>query len=112
MQGYVLRLVTLDLILRILAARVMDVSLVAYVPGVHAHDTAAYPPGFGIPAHVIPDFEILVRTHFQKSPTTAFDTRSRNAMRHPIGEFAWLVKETRLANRGSRYKSAASIIRR
>src|SRR4029077_14847119 len=55
-QGYVLRLVALDLVLRFFAARVMDVALVVHVAGVYAHDSAADPPGLGVPAHVIPDF--------------------------------------------------------
>jgi hypothetical protein len=48
-QGDVLRLVALDLILRIFATRVMEVALVVHVLGVYAHDPAADPSGLRIP---------------------------------------------------------------
>jgi hypothetical protein len=57
MQGDMIGLVAFDLILRILRARVMDVTLVVHVFPVHALDGAAHPAGLGIPAHVIADLK-------------------------------------------------------
>ena len=59
MQSDVIGLVALDLILRIVRARVMDIAFIVHVLCVHPHDTAAHPAGFGIPAHVIADLECL-----------------------------------------------------
>lgn len=67
MQRHVIGLVALDLVLRIVGARVMRISLVGHVFLMHPHDPAADPAGFGIPADVIADFEELCH----------FDTGSR-----------------------------------
>ena len=77
-----IRLFALDLVLRVVAARVMNVALVVHVPGVHAHDSAADPPGFGILAYVIPDFEILAMTHFRSLPLP-LQTRKGNLACQP-----------------------------
>ena len=53
MEGDVIGLVALDLLLRIVRARVVRMALVVDVLGVHAQDTAAHPAGLGIPADVI-----------------------------------------------------------
>jgi hypothetical protein len=59
MQGDVVRLVALDLILRVILARVMSVAFVVYILSVHLHDRSADPTGFRIPAHVIANFKGL-----------------------------------------------------
>jgi hypothetical protein len=56
-QGNVLGLVALDFILGIVLTRVMDISFVVYVFGVHAYDSATDPTGFGFPTDVITDLE-------------------------------------------------------
>src|SRR5262249_31227717 len=58
-QSDVIGLVALDLVLRIVRARMMDVALVAHVGRVDPYDTAADPASFGIPAYVIADLESL-----------------------------------------------------
>jgi hypothetical protein len=52
-------LIALDLVLRIVLARMMDVAFVVDVPGAHPNDVAADPAGLGIPGYVIADFESL-----------------------------------------------------
>jgi hypothetical protein len=70
--------VALDLVLRIVRARVMDIAFVVHVPCVHAHDAAADPPSFGIPAHVIAGFEYFCHPltrlviSLQKAPRPMF----------------------------------------
>src|SRR5579871_3755999 len=56
-QGDMVGLVALDLILRLVPARVMHVAFVVHVLAMHANDTAAHPAGFRIPADVIADLE-------------------------------------------------------
>jgi hypothetical protein len=55
--------IALDLILRVIRARVMCVALVVNVFGVHPYDFPADPTDLGIPAYVIADFKIF---HHQK----------------------------------------------
>jgi hypothetical protein len=57
MHRYVFGLVALDFILRIILARVMSVSLVVDVFGMHFDDLAADMAGLRVPGHVIADFE-------------------------------------------------------
>jgi hypothetical protein len=57
MNRYVIGLVTLDLVLRVILARVVDITLVVHVRRMYPHDAAAYPAGFRVPAHVIVDCE-------------------------------------------------------
>jgi hypothetical protein len=52
-------LVALDLVLRIVAARVGNVALLVHVAGMHAHHPAANTTGFRIPADMISDLEAL-----------------------------------------------------
>src|SRR5690348_4089270 len=52
-------LVALDLVLRIVAARVVYVALVVHVAGMHAHHPAANATGLRIPADMIADLEAL-----------------------------------------------------
>ena len=55
----VIGLVAFNLVLRIVLARMMDVTFVVHVTRMHLHDTAADPAGLGIPGDVIADFECL-----------------------------------------------------
>lgn len=50
-------LVALDLVLRIVLARMMDIAFVVRVPRVYPYDAAADPTSFGIPGYVVADFE-------------------------------------------------------
>jgi hypothetical protein len=58
-QSDMIRFVAFDLVLWIVRARVVDMAFVVNIPGVHAHDAATDPAGFGIPADVITDLEYL-----------------------------------------------------
>ena len=53
-----IRLITLDFVLRVAGAGVMGISLIVNVPGMDLDDMAADMPGFGIPGNVIADFEL------------------------------------------------------
>ncbi len=66
-QGDMIGFVAFNLVLWIVCARVMDIAFVVHIPRVHAHDTAADPAGFGIPTHVIANFEYL---RHDESPKT------------------------------------------
>lgn len=57
MRGYVIGLVAFDFVLRVCAARAVDMSLVIKIPDVDLNDAAADTTGFGIPLHVIADLE-------------------------------------------------------
>jgi hypothetical protein len=57
MHRDVVGLAALDFILRIILARVMSVSLVVNVFGMHFDDLAADMAGLRVPGHVIADFE-------------------------------------------------------
>ncbi len=87
-QRYVIGLVALDLVLRVILARMMDVTLVVQVFGVHSYDATADPAGFGIPTHVIADFEYLShneplgRVHFNHSTAEDASPTSLNSA-HP-----------------------------
>jgi hypothetical protein len=52
-----IRLVALDLVLRILLARMVDVSFVIHILPVNFHNPAGDVPGLGVPGHVIAYFE-------------------------------------------------------
>ena len=52
-----IRLVALDLILRIVRAGMVNVAFVVHVFSMHPHDTTVDPACFGIPAHVIAELE-------------------------------------------------------
>jgi hypothetical protein len=56
-HGDMVGLAAFDFILWILLARVVRVSLVVHVSGVHLDDRAADMPGFGVPGHSISHFE-------------------------------------------------------
>jgi len=49
--------ITLDFVLRLILARVMGVAFVIHIFGVHSHNPAGDPAGFGIPTYVISNFE-------------------------------------------------------
>jgi hypothetical protein len=53
----VVSLIALDLVLGIIAARVMDITFVVHIFYVHFHDSAADAASFGIPADMIANFE-------------------------------------------------------
>lgn len=57
MKRYVIRLVAFDLILWIVLTRVVDVSLIVSVARMYSDDTATDVTGFGIPGHMVSDFE-------------------------------------------------------
>ena len=57
MQGDMVGLVALDLILRRILARVVDISFVVHVFRVHFDDAAGDPPGFRAPAYVVMQLE-------------------------------------------------------
>jgi hypothetical protein len=59
MQSDVSGFIAFDFVLRFLFARVMDITFVVHVCGVHPHDFAPDPAGFRIPTHMIADFESL-----------------------------------------------------
>src|SRR5688572_30376366 len=56
------RFVALDLVLRLILARVAWVPLVLGIAGVDLNDPAAHMPGLGIPTDVIADFELRAHT--------------------------------------------------
>ena len=58
-QGDVVCFIALDLVLRLILARVMNIAFIVYVFGVDLYDRAADPPGFRVPAYVIANFECL-----------------------------------------------------
>ena len=58
-HGDMIGLIALDLVLRIVLARVMDVAFVVHVGRMHLYDMAADPASFGVPGYVIADFECL-----------------------------------------------------
>src|SRR5665213_1061735 len=97
-------LVTLDLVLRILRARVMGVTLIVGVFLVHLSDFAAHVARFGIPAHVIAYFEL--RTHMSNSSYTTIVTvtpqlqprvfRGAQSNRHAVAEEFMILVVTAL----------------
>ncbi len=58
-HGDMIGLIALDLVLRIILARVMDVAFVVQVRRMHPHDMATDPASFGVPGYMITDFECL-----------------------------------------------------
>ena len=56
-QRYVIGFVTLDLVLRVILARMMDVTFVVHVLRMDSHDAATDPASFGIPTHMIANCE-------------------------------------------------------
>ena len=60
-QGDMVGLVALDLILRRILARVVDISFVVHVFRVYFDDAAGDPPGFRVPAHVVMQLESFGR---------------------------------------------------
>ncbi len=58
-HGDMIGLIALDLVLRIVLFRMMDIAFVVDVPGVHPNDVAADAACFGIPSYVVADFECL-----------------------------------------------------
>ena len=52
-----IRFVALDLILRVILIRMVDVSFKIYILRVHFHNPAADVPRLGVPGHVIANFE-------------------------------------------------------
>ena len=52
-------LVALDLVVWLILAGAVHMSLLVTIPRVHLHDPAADASGFGVPGHVIADFESL-----------------------------------------------------
>jgi hypothetical protein len=59
MHGDVIGLVAFDLVLRIILARMMDVTLVAHVARMYSHDPTADSASLRVPTYVITDFESL-----------------------------------------------------
>ena len=55
----VISLVAPNLVLRVVLARMMNIAFVIHVARMHLHDMAADSASFGIPTHVIADFECL-----------------------------------------------------
>lgn len=51
--------VALDFVLRVVPTRVVDITLIVSVARMHPNDTTTDPTRFGIPGHVITDFEWL-----------------------------------------------------
>jgi hypothetical protein len=66
----IIRLVALDLILRVIVSRVMYVTFVVHILGVHSHDPAANTTSLRIPTHVITNFEC--RRHRIPAGTTTW----------------------------------------
>jgi hypothetical protein len=60
MRRDVIRLVTLDFVLRIVLARVVGMSFVVEVPCVYLADRSADMSDFRTPSHLITDFESLL----------------------------------------------------
>ena len=58
-QSDMIGLVAFDLVLRIILARMMDITFVGHVARMHPHDTATDSASFGIPTYMIVDFECL-----------------------------------------------------
>ncbi len=56
----VICLVAFDLVLRLVLARMVDITFVVHVARMHAHDMTPDPAGFGIPTYVIANFEFLL----------------------------------------------------
>lgn len=54
-----IRFVAFDFVLRIVLTRVMDITLIVNVARMHPDDMATDPARFGVPGHVITDFECL-----------------------------------------------------
>lgn len=69
MEGDVVGLGALDLILRDVRAGMMGITIDIEVARVHPDDRAADAPRFGIPTHMIADFEIV--RHDVMSPLDA-----------------------------------------
>ena len=65
-EGDMLGLAALDLVLRRFGARMMRIAVNVEIACMDASDRAADTPGFGIPAHMVTDFEsILHRVLFR-----------------------------------------------
>src|SRR4249920_60544 len=93
-------LLALDLILRRILARVMDISFVVHVFRVHLDDAAGDPPGFRVPAHVVMELESFRRYSlrgFEHGRTLRANEETRPAV--PGG----------IANRRSRQRRLAMI---
>jgi hypothetical protein len=91
-QGDVIRLIALDFVLRILLARMVDVSFIIHILRMHFHNPAADVPGLGVPGHVIANFETI---RHDSSPTIhAPADRNEPFVALPISHFA-LRKEER-----------------
>lgn len=58
-SGDMIGLVALNFVLGIIIRCVMDMVFVIKIAGMNLDDRARHPPRLGIPAHVIPDFEML-----------------------------------------------------
>ena len=56
-QSHVIGLITFDLVLRVVLARMMDITFVVHLARMHLHDTTTDPASFGIPTYVVADFE-------------------------------------------------------
>src|SRR5689334_9562946 len=67
---------SLDFVLRLLFARVMDVAFVVHVFDVHAHDFAADPASLRVPTYVIANFELL--SHGERPTTRNANRRCTN----------------------------------
>jgi hypothetical protein len=83
-QSDMIGFVAFDLVLWIVRARVMDIAFVVHIPRVHAHDTAADSVGFGVPTHMIADFEYL---RHPESPRTYATSAGRycRSQHHEFG---------------------------
>ena len=72
MHGDMVGFIALDFILRLIRTGVMSVSFVADIPRMHLDNLAADASGFGIPAHVVADFEAF--RHFMLFDVPAYTT--------------------------------------
>lgn len=59
MHGDVVGFVALDLILRLVLSCMVGVAFVIHVSSMHFYDMACDHAGFGIPGHVVADFELI-----------------------------------------------------
>lgn len=58
-QSDVIGLIAFDLVLRVILARMMDITFVVHAARMHPYDVATDLASFGIPAYMIADLECL-----------------------------------------------------
>src|SRR5262245_18518011 len=72
-QGDVVGLVALDLVLRVVLARMVDVSLPIHVFRMHLDDPAADASGLRVPAHMIADIELFRHASTRSAASMALE---------------------------------------